>query len=171
MRTLFAFMFAVVAGGLFVALTPAVASPSAAPLNFCNGTSADVAVAWGYHSEGVNDGPNHNILTGPFVSTGWRTISPNQCQSLSNPFDARYMFWFAMAPRAADRHLISEDTTTSGTDMCISGAEFTFEDQNVSMDACHRDPAAATNAGTRWVLAHKVDTAVNPTVNFTGYDY
>ena len=80
------------------------------------------------------------------------------------------MFWFALAPHAADRHNIVEDAANSGTDMCIRGPEFTFEDENVSMAACHGTPSAATDP-TKWVLTHKVDTAVNPTVDFTGYDY
>lgn len=106
------------------------------------------------------------MLTGPFVTQGWWHVSGGQCQSFANPFDARYMFWF---PVAQTRNPL-DDTTNSGRHMCVSGKLFTFEEQNVSIDACHADPAA-TSAGVRWVVGHRVDTEVDPNVNFTGYDY
>jgi len=54
----------------------------------------------------------------------------------------------------------------------IAGSPFTFEDQNFSMEACKKDPAATTpTSGVSWVLPAKVDTEVDPAVNFTGYNY
>jgi hypothetical protein len=55
--------------------------------------------------------------------------------------------------------------------MCITGPHFTFEDQNVSFDTCHSDPAATTSAGAVWVRANKVDTELDPNVDFTSYNY
>jgi len=149
--------------------TVAFAEPSAAPINFCNRTSDEVMVALGYYSSGVDDGVNHNVLTGPFVSRGWFSVKANQCQVFPNPFSARYMFWIA-----TDRdvqHRPSEDAASSGRHMCITGTAFTFEDQNASSDACHTDPAALTKGQVAWVLPNKVDTEVDPNVNFTGYSY
>jgi uncharacterized membrane protein len=149
--------------------TVAFAEPNAAPLNFCNRTSDEVLVALGYHSSGVDDGPNHNILTGPFVSRGWFSVKANQCQVFPNPFDARYMFWIATDRDVTHRPV--DDDADAETHMCVTGTSFTFEDQNASSAACHTDPAALTKWKVSWVRPNKVDTAVDPTVNFTGYSY
>lgn len=169
-KTLLWSMFVILLTAVMVHAGPAIAAPPAAPLNFCNRTSAPVGVAYGYYSSGVDDGQNHNLLTGPFVSRGWSTVDGGQCQSFANPFSARYMFWFPIEPHQPRSHTVVEDSTGPGTHMCITGVGFTFEDQNVSIDACHKDPAA-TNGGVRWVLANKVDTEVDPNVSFTGYNY
>lgn len=149
--------------------TAAFAEPNAAPMNFCNRTSDEVMVALGYYSSGVDDGANHNLLTGPFVSRGWFSVRANQCQVFPNPFNARYMFWIATDRNV--QHPPVEDAASSGTHMCITGTTFTFEDQNVSSAACHTDPAALTKWQVAWVLPKKVDTEVDPNVNFTGYNY
>jgi uncharacterized membrane protein len=166
MKLLFWLILGIASAALVIS-TPAFATPSAAPLNFCNRTSNTVSVAVGYHSSGVDDGANHNILTGPFVSQGWWDVNPNQCHVFANPFDARYMFWFPLEPHEPRSHRPLDELTSSGTHMCISGSRFTFEDQNVSIDACHGDHAATTSAGVRWVLPSRIDTEVDPNVNFT----
>ena len=170
MRLLFWTMFAVLSAATLVISVPAAAEPPTAPLNFCNRTSEEVDVAVGYYSSGIHDEQSSNVLTGPFVTRGWWGVSGGQCQSFANPFDARYMFWFPIQ-RTARTHIPVDDTANPARHMCISGASFTFEDQNVSIDTCHADPAATTSAGVRWVVGHKVDTEVDPNVSFTGYDY
>src|SRR5689334_11657991 len=67
----------------------------AAPLTICNHFSEHIRVAYGYYSSGVND--SNNVLTGPLVSRGWWYVEPGQCQTFDNPFNARYMYWFAWA--------------------------------------------------------------------------
>lgn len=162
-----ALLIASVAG--LAASTAALAEPSAAPMNFCNRTSDEVMVALGYYSSGVDDGANHNLLTGPFVSRGWFHVNPNQCQIFPNPFNARYMFWIPVD--RAVLHPAVEDVASSGPHMCVTGTSFTFEDQNVSSAACHADPMALTKWQVVWVLPNKVDTEVDPNVNFTGYNH
>jgi uncharacterized membrane protein len=77
-------------------ISPTSASAySSAPMNFCNKTSRTVYLAYAYPSPGVSDPADHSILTGPFVSQGWRTVDPQKCTTVSNPFDARYIFWFS----------------------------------------------------------------------------
>jgi uncharacterized membrane protein len=169
MKLWFGLILSIALGGALSG--PAFAAPSAAPLTFCNRTSSTVSVAIGYYSSGTDDGTNHNLLTGPFVSRGWWDVNPNQCQSFPNPFDARYMFWFPLEPHEPRSHRPVDNVTSSGTHMCITGNGFTFEDQNVSIDACHADHLAGTPAGVRWVLAYKVDTAVDPTANFGDSDW
>jgi uncharacterized membrane protein len=147
-------------------LTPvgsAIAAPNAAPLYFCNRASVEVEVAVGYYSSGVDDGKNQNVLTGPFVSRGFWPVGVGRCQSFDNPFNARYMFWFALEHDTPRSHPIIDDATA--IHMCASGKAFTFEDENVSQDACEKSPIRI------WVLPKKVDTAVDPNVNFTGDDY
>jgi uncharacterized membrane protein len=165
-------------------ISPASASAyTSAPMNFCNKTSRTVALAYAYHSPGARDPADHSILTGPFVSQGWRRVDPQKCTIVSNPFDARYIFWFPYsAPESqleADENyyaLKSMHDDPSSESICISdmygrsGDAFTFEDENESVAAC--DLAAGSGAvgmgKTLWVTTHKVDTWVDPTVNFTG---
>jgi uncharacterized membrane protein len=172
MRPVSWLLLVMAATGMLIISAPAFAEPATAPLNFCNRTSNPVAVAVGYYSSGVND--TQNELTGPFVSRGWWTVNGGQCQSLANPFDARYMFWFALPPENPSS--VPPDTNADGSQidaanparhMCIRSMAFTFEDDNVSYGVCKKN----NPTNSRWVLAHKVDTEVDPDVNFTGYDY
>jgi len=172
MKPLIRLLFAVLTAFASAMPSPTFAAATVGPLNFCNRTSAKVAVAAGYYSQGVRD--TRNMLTGPFVSRGWWFVEAGQCQSFANPFDARYMFWFPVRPENptsvppdSNADFSPIDTTNTAVHMCITSHSFTFEDENVSFYACHKDRAVHT----RWVVPHKVDTAVDPTVNFTGYDY
>ena len=164
-----ALLFAVV-----TALVPTSASAyQSAPLNFCNNTSDPVGVAVGYHSPGVKDPADHSVLTGPFVSRGWWLVTVGACQTLDNPFGARYMFWFAEPIRNNDLKLPPSANGLSNTpdDFCVSnwlsprGApSFTYEDENVSLKACEspdKDPIPV------WITPHSVDTWIDPNVSFT----
>jgi uncharacterized membrane protein len=143
--------------GMFTVSNVAHAQTSSG-LNFCNKTAVLVGVAVGYHSPGVNDPPDHSILTGPFVSRGWWAVEPGKCQTIENPFNARYMFW-------SDYQVLG-GWGYAETYFCRSAGPkaFTFEDENESLNACQ-----AAGKGV-WVPSHKVDTAVDATVNFTGAD-
>jgi uncharacterized membrane protein len=152
-------IFAIAAAGALIAATPS----SAAPLNFCNNTSAQVAMFFGYYSIGVGDSANHDVLTGPFVSEGPWLVEANQCQEFHNPFDARYMFWFVIDPQNPQT---PDDYATPGQHMCVRGQHATFEDENVSADACHAGSTPTSHAV--WVAPHKIDIAVNPTVTYSG---
>lgn len=156
-------------------ITPSRASASSAPLTFCNRTSDSASVAAGYYSQGISDPSDHSILTGPLISRGWWKVEPGQCVSISNPFDARYVFWYAVSKGYNDGEMTVYSLELADLPgrlrFCVpnyftAGAgqgAFQFEDQNVSYAACHAD-------GKIWVLVHKTDTAVDPTVNFMGND-
>lgn len=159
MKVVQGFIFAIAAAGALIAATPS----AAAPLNFCNNSPAQVAVFIGYYSTGVGDSANHDVLTGPFVSEGPFLVDASQCQQFHNPFDARYMFWFTLDPQNPST---PDDYTTPGQHMCVRGQHATFEDENVSADACHG--ATIPNSHAVWVATHKIDIAVNPTVTYTG---
>jgi uncharacterized membrane protein len=164
MKVLLGSIFAITTTCALVTSAPTLATPAAAPLNFCNSTSVQVAVFVGYYSTGAGDDANHDILTGPFVSEGPWVVDAGQCQEIHNPFDARYMFWFAVDAQSPHT---PDDLTDTGNHMCVRGEHFTFEDENVSADACHRVSTATSH--TVWVAPHKLDTVVNPTVTFTGW--
>jgi hypothetical protein len=95
------------------------------------------------------------------------------CQTLDNPFGARYMFWFAEPIRNNDLKLPPSANGLSNTpdDFCVSnwlsprGApSFTYEDENVSLKACEspdKDPIPV------WITPHSVDTWIDPNVSFT----
>jgi uncharacterized membrane protein len=164
-----------VAAIVMLLVGPACAQPVSAPLTFCNQTSFGVSVAAGYYSQGVNDPSDHSVLTGPLVSRGWWKVDPGQCVTLGNPFAARYMFWYAAGKGYNDGDLatyaLEEADLPGRMRFCIpdyftpgtgQGA-FEFEDQNASHAACHAN-------GRIWVLVNKVDTAVDPTVNFRGHE-
>src|SRR5689334_16816836 len=89
------------AASVIAMLTALTSSPalaySSAPLTFCNKTDNKVFLAVGYHSPGVNDPADHSLLTGPFVSRGFFAVESGNCITEPNPFDARYMFWFAFS--------------------------------------------------------------------------
>lgn len=73
------------------------------------------------------------------------------------------MFWFAFEHLTPRRHPIVDDP--AARHMCTAFKAFTFEDENASQNACETSPDHV------WVMAKKVDTAVDPNVNFTGDDY
>jgi uncharacterized membrane protein len=161
----------------------AASAYSSAPMNFCNKTSRTLILAYAYHSPGVSDPADHSILTGPFVSQGWRTVDAQKCTTVSNPFDARYIFWFSYSAAQSQSEADSKYSARKGMhdapsleSICVtdffgrSGDAFTFEDENESVAACdHAGGSGAVGLGkTLWVATHKVDTWVDPTVNFTG---
>lgn len=163
-------------GGLLTLFIPAPAlAYSSAPLTFCNRTAvADVNLAYGYHSPGVHDPADHSVLTGLFVSRGWVIVKPGECRTIPNPFDARYMFWFAATAGVNDNGstVLPMRNADVPEHFCVnnylSGAdvpEFTYEDENESADACDKD--GSIQAHNLWVTPQVVDTWVDATVNFT----
>ena len=163
-------------GELLVSLIPTSASAYAsAPLTFCNQASSHVIVATGYHSPGVNDPADHSVLTGPFVSTGWTDIQPGTCITFPNPFNARYMFWYAVSKGFNDNEIVARSMADSPSPekFCVTDyfgsviRAFTFEQENVSAAAC-LSPSTGNANGNLWPNARLVDTWVNATVNFTG---
>jgi uncharacterized membrane protein len=162
-----------------LAISSAAHGQTAAPLTFCNATSAQVYIAVGYHSSGVNDAPGRNVLTGPFVSRGWWWVDPGTCETIDNPFKARYMFWFAISKGYNDSapDVQAGETAESAAHFCVpwyfstngrTTRKFTFEDENESLTACH---AGGTTGSYRlWIVSHRVDIAVDPRVRFTGSD-
>jgi len=167
---------------LLAVLAALISSPAfayeSAPLTFCNKTNVEVGLAVGYHSPGVNDPADHSLLTGPFVSRGWYNVMPGECKTAQNPFDARYMFWFAWSKEFNnDYDILVLQRIGDGEHFCIAtyfgesgGQSFTYENENVSKDAC--DVAGGSrpdiSSGTDWIKANSVDTWVDATVNFTG---
>jgi len=159
---------------------------TSAPLTICNQVVFKLAVAYGYHSPGTNDPADHSLLTGPFVSQGWRTVEPGACATFDNPFGARYMFWFVAkmfgsgdpyddAGVAAIRNAGVPDhfcvnnwmhsTGDTGAPVYSTPVNaFVYEDENVSADTC--DKNVNLFAHNLWVIAHPVDTWVNATVNY-----
>ena len=142
MKRLMYFAVIVLAGALTLASAKPV-SAARTPLTICNQTSVALVVAIGYHSSGVNDTAGSNILTGPYVSRGWFTVAPGQCQNMANPFNARYMFWWGAQSHGFN---ITSKWTTNGNDnFCIPNLygpdhvdNFTFEDENASEAACEK---------------------------------
>lgn len=173
-----------IGGSALATTSPARAAGTG--LEFCNQSSAATFVAAGYHSPGVNDPADHSLLTGPFVSIGWSTVGAGECHTFANPFNARYMFWFAANRSINDAAILpsldpNAFNTTNGlwstnsdvffcatsyfdnpTHRVGEAPSFTYEDENESEAACHR------GAYNLWLPVRKVDTWVNATVNFTG---
>jgi uncharacterized membrane protein len=160
---------------ILLALLGAVLFPScaaayqSAPLNFCNNSAERVTVAVGYHSPDAADPDDHSLLTGPYVSKGWYQIVAGTCQTIDNPFDARYMFWFAWSKSFHNTAASLGAPSGDPADFCVSDylipgqlPDFTYEDENVSSEACH-------GKARRWLTSNKVDTWLNPNVDFTGY--
>ncbi|MGH7659622.1 MAG: hypothetical protein ACRENA_01720 [Vulcanimicrobiaceae bacterium] len=156
--------------------TPTVASAAGTPLVICNRSTAPLLdIAVGYYSTGAAD--TSTSLSGPFVSTGWQTgLAPGQCRNFANPFNARYMFWWAAARGGINT---SENVwTTNGNDhFCIPNVygatadmskTFTFEDENVSQAACESKSANPAVGHNLWVTVRKVDLPVDSTVSFDG---
>jgi hypothetical protein len=157
-------------GAVLLFANPQPVSAAGTPLTICNQTPADLTVAAGYHSSGVNDVAGSRVLTGPFVSRGWWTIAPKKCTNVENPFNARYMFWFGVNRIGLNTGLLFWDT--NGDHFCIPSllrpsGTFTFEDENVSQAACEKGPVTI-NTANLWANVRKVDVMVNPTVNFSG---
>jgi uncharacterized membrane protein len=140
---------------------------SSAPLTICNKTSEGVVVAIGYHSPGVNDPADRSVLTGPFISRGWKEIAPGECHDFSNPFSARYMFWFGWGKKdggidigkLAESHTDTSDFCTNNFAADGNVPAFTYESENESETACKQVDGF-------WVAPLVVDTWVNPIVNF-----
>jgi hypothetical protein len=156
--------------------SPAVATPTSAPLNICNRSPAQISVAVGYYSPGV--GEQKDILTGPFVSRGWFGIAAGTCRTLENPFNARYMFWYAFGHGLNDHQDDMPFLTAKFIKyhFCINnyfgteGAptpDFVFEDENASYEACGTNDFKG-DPKNWWVTTRMVDTWVNATVNFDG---
>jgi len=147
-------------------ISSVVHAQNSSDLTFCNRSANWVGVVVGYHSTGVHDPSDHSILTGPFVTDGWTKVDPGQCQTIRNPFNARYMFWWGYGVGYNDSNpTVETDQPGPGEAFCVASGNkgFTFEDENASLDACHA-------AKGLWVATHKVDTSVEATVNFTGPD-
>ena len=62
------------------------------------------SIAVGYFSSGIND--KENLLSDRFVSRGWFNLRAGQCETLDNPFNARYMFWWDVANGLNDRVMV-----------------------------------------------------------------
>jgi uncharacterized membrane protein len=147
------------------------ASAAGTPLQICNQTSEHINVAVGYHSTGVNDAPNSNVLTGPFVSTGWWRVEGGKCMTFANPFGARYMFWYGFSPTGGLN--ATTPWATNGLDnFCIANIHgpqahgFTLEDENASQTVCAGSRTA--DGPNEWVSVRKVDIVVNARVDFNG---
>jgi uncharacterized membrane protein len=151
----------ILAGTALAILSPVSASAySSQPLTFCNKSVLAASVAYGYYSPGVSDPADHSVLTGPFVSLGWWAVEPGACQTLTDPFDGRYIFWFAF-----DRRFTADQAASASPALpdhfCMGEHKFTFEDENASAEAC-------TRSDGKWINVRKVDTWVNATVDFSG---
>jgi uncharacterized membrane protein len=176
LKRLVSFAVIAVVGGLATLSIAAPVSAAGPGLTICNRTSDLLGVAVGYYSPGVGDPADHSILTGPFVSEGWWSVASGQCATATNRFGARYMFWYAWSKSVNNQETgieplsIATPWTTNGTDnFCLPTyfnvdkvRTFTYEDENAGYAACHQ----LTNH--IWVPVRKVDTAVNPVVQFTG---
>ena len=171
------FAFVALLCAVVITLVPTSASAyQSAPLNFCNNTSEQVNVAVGYHSPGVNDPADHSVLTGLFVSKGWYQIAAGACQTLDNPFSARYMFWYAFAKGYNDEGLLASSQGLSNTpyDFCVTNylffpvPSFTYELENASIKACESPDTPLNEHVPLWITPKMVDTWVSPNVSFTG---
>jgi uncharacterized membrane protein len=157
---------------LAVAMVPSCAfAYQAQPLNFCNNTADRVVVAVGYHSPDPSDPADHALLTGPYSSKGWYQILAGTCQTIDNPFEARYMFWFAWSKGFHDTKasIAAMAGDADPADFCVSNyfasgelPDFSLEDENVSGADCRR-------ASGWWITPNKVDTWMNANVSFNGY--
>lgn len=116
-------------------------SAHAVALTFCNKTSAQVGIAVGYYSSGVNSDAGPNVLTGPFVSHGWWLVGPGNCAPIDNPFNARYVFWFGIGKGLNDNYVNVQamESSNSKRHFCIpwyfstdgkSTKSFTLEEEN-----------------------------------------
>lgn len=138
---------------------------SGTSMHMCNHSQSKIAVAAGYLSSGPDD--HDNILTGPFVSTGWWVLAAGECATISNPFAARYMYYtgFVIGGGAfwsqGDWHFCAPS---------IYGHSdaFTFESQNASQDACTASAAYGTGGANMWMPARQVDVEVNAEADYDG---
>ena len=176
MKSSMRFELGLVVVSLLIAIgTSAPASAQiSAPLTLCNQTDVPLNIAIGYPTLGVDDGPNHNLLTGPFVTKGWGTIAPGACHTLENPFKARYMYWFGFSTKFNSTEMQAGSIVKPplGPNLyCIpkfehGSSSFTFEDENVR-PTDQGDPCEASGKNM-WATFRPVDTWVDATVNFTG---
>ena len=158
-----------------IGMSAPAAAQTSQPLTICNKTDVPLNIAAGYPTLGVDDGPNHNLLTGPFVTKGWGTVAPGACSTVENPFNARYMWWFGTSTKfnsslAAAGSIVKPPM---GVNLyCIpnvfdhSSGPFVFEDENVR-PTDQGDPCEGSGQNV-WVTFRPVDTWVSATVNFTG---
>jgi uncharacterized membrane protein len=157
-----------------VSVAPASAQTSA-PLTLCNKTDVPLNTAIGYHTPGTNDGPDHNLLTGPFVTKGWEAIAPGACHTFENPFNARYMFWFGTSTKFNSDEMQAGNIVKPSMDpnlYCIprfdhGAPPFVFEDENARVPPDQTDPCEASGKNM-WADFRSVDTWVSSTINFTG---
>ena len=171
-KTLLWSMFVIILTAVMVHAGPAIAAPPAAPLNFCNRTSAPVGVAYGYYSSGVDDGQNHNLLTDATVwcqEDGRRWTVAN-VKSFANPFSARYMFWFPIEPHQPRSHTVVEDSTGPGTHHVHHGRWFHVR-RSKRFNRCMSQRSRGDERGREMGVVDKVGTEVDPNVSFTGYNY
>lgn len=165
---------------LFASAGEAFAEPAASPLTVCNQLPNRALVAVGYFSSGVSD--TANTLSGPFVSRGWWPVQPGECQTFPNPFNARYMFWYAFDTDIASLRLNDNDLVVMGmrilpgVHMCVTDyfdtstiRAFTYEDENVSKAACDQasGDGQQKDGNALWVIPNKVDTLIQSKVNIT----
>ncbi len=142
---------------LGAALVPSSAAAyQSAPLNFCNNSTERVTVAVGYHRPDAADPDDHSLLTGPYVSKGWYQVVAGTCQTIDNPFDARYMFWFAWSKGFHATAASIGAAAGDPADFCVSDylipgqlPDFTYEDENVSREACGGRPRPPGSRRTR----------------------
>jgi hypothetical protein len=145
----------------FLAFQPTSAAGAGPSITLCNKGSQtkrafDLLYAVGYYSPGVNDPPDHSVLSGPFVSRGWFLAKENTCVTIDNPFGARYIFYWAYEgnfsyantqyspdPKDPSVFTVANPWTTTGNDhFCITEPfvgtpkAFTYEDENGSAEAC-----------------------------------
>jgi uncharacterized membrane protein len=183
MRALIGTLATSAAACLFALVSAAPAQAySSQPLTICNKTSAVLGIAFGYHSPGVNDPADHSLLTGPFVTIGWKTLDPGACGTFDNPFNARYMYWFGTSKDFHDNIMAVGNETYYASPQerfCVTNyfsstrgttvRNFTFESENVKDPSGMSASDACQGAGDNlWVRFRSVDTWVNPTVDFTG---
>src|SRR3569832_547374 len=72
-----------------IGMSAPAAAQTSQPLTICNKTDVPLNIAAGYPTLGVDDGPNHILLTGPFVTKGWVTDTPNTRTTDKNPNNAQ----------------------------------------------------------------------------------
>ena len=100
-------------------------------------------------------------------------MAPEACQVFDNPFNARYVFWFAWGKGYHDTEASIDAMGSSHapgafcvSDYMKSGSipSFIYEVENASNEACGSAPQYGW-----WIVPQMADTWINPTVNFTGH--
>lgn len=139
---------------------------SGTPMHICNHWSGKIAVAAGYLSSGAND--DEDTLTGPFVSTGWWTLGPGECATVSNPFAARYMYWGGFSFSGSGPLWQQGDWHFCVPNIYGHSDAFTFESQNGSEASCTSATAYGTGGANMWLPARQVDVSVNADTDYDG---